>query len=195
MQADFPGHAKLIASLDAAVALGNDQAITTALRSSLCDLIRDQDVALPDCVFEPITDHYARREIYTSPEHGYSLIAMTWGPGQGTQIHDHSGMWCVEGIWKGRLQITQYDLAERDEERFRFVPASTVEAGIGSTGCLIPPHEYHTIRNPSDSAIAVSLHVYQRSMVRCHVFSPEADDPHWQRRSERLLGTDSPLPG
>ena len=144
-------------------------------------------------MLEPISDHYARRELYTSPEFGYSVIAMTWGPGQGTKIHDHSGMWCVEGVWRGRLEITQYELAEHDDERYRFVAAGTIEAGTGSAGSLIPPHEYHTIRNPSDDAIAVSLHVYQRTMVRCGIYTPEADASGaegWQRRGERLLGTD-----
>jgi hypothetical protein len=103
-------------------------------------------------------------------------------------------MWCVEGVWKGRLEITQYELAERDDERYRFIPVGTIEAGTGSAGSLIPPHEYHTIRNPSDKAIAVSLHVYQRTMVRCGVFSPEDDGAQWQRRGERLLGTDQIVP-
>ena len=124
------------------------------------------------------------------------MIAMTWGPGQGTKIHDHSGMWCVEGVWRGRLEITQYELAEqaRAKELYRFVPAGTIDAGTGSAGSLIPPHEYHTIHNPSDRDIAVSLHVYQRTMVRCGVYSPEGET-EWQRRGERLLGTDAILPG
>ena len=134
MTLDFPGADKLVASLDAAVALGDDRAVTDALRKSLCELICDEEVSLPACVLEPISDHYARRELYTSPEHGYSVIAMTWGPGQGTKIHDHSGMWCVEGVWRGRLEITQYELAERDDVRYRFVPAGTIEAGTGSAG-------------------------------------------------------------
>ncbi len=193
MSLDFPGQEKLVAMLDAAVALGDDRAVTDAMRKSLCALIRDESVALPDCVMEPIADHYARRELYTSPEYGYSVIAMTWGPGQGTKIHDHSGLWCVEGVWHGRLEITQYELAEHDEERYRFIAAGTIEAGTGSAGSLIPPHEYHTIRNPSENAIAVSLHVYQRTMIRCGIYTPEADAAGaagWQRRGERLLGTD-----
>ena len=192
MSLEFTGRDKLISSLDAAVAdgRGDDRAVTDALRKTLCRMIRDQDVALPDCVLEPIADHYARRELYTSPEHGYSVIAMTWGPGQGTKIHDHSGMWCVEGVWNGRLEITQYELAERDQERYRFVAAGTIEAGTGSAGSLIPPHEYHTIRNPSGQSVAVSLHVYQRTMVCCGVFSPDGEDPQWQSRGERMLGTD-----
>ena len=75
---DFPGHDKLVNAVDAAVASGDEHAITAALRNALCRMIRDRDVQLPTCVYEPIEDHYARREIYRSPRHGYSVVAMTW---------------------------------------------------------------------------------------------------------------------
>jgi predicted metal-dependent enzyme (double-stranded beta helix superfamily) len=146
-------------------------------------------VKLPACVYEAEADHYARREIYRSDEHGYSVIAMTWGPGQGTQIHDHSGMWCVEGVWHGALEITQYELVEHDEERFRFQAVGSMQAGAGSAGSLIPPHEYHTIRNPSDSSVAISLHIYKGTMTCCSVFKPLGQQ--WFERGLRQLCLDS----
>jgi len=111
---DFPGHDKLVHALDQAVSAGDEHAVTSALRNTLCRMIRDRDVSLPTCVFDPIDDHYARREIYRSPELGYSVVAMTWGPGQGTPVHDHCGLWCVEGVWDGELEITQYELLDRE---------------------------------------------------------------------------------
>ncbi|MBC7989775.1 MAG: cysteine dioxygenase family protein [Luteimonas sp.] len=184
----FPGHDKLVSALDEAVASGDEHAITSALRNTLCALIRDPDVHLPDCVFEPIQDHYARREIYRSPRLGYSVVAMTWGPGQGTPIHDHSGLWCVEGVWDGQLEITQYELLERDGERFRFRAAGGMQAGTGSAGSLIPPHEYHTICNADPDAVAVSLHIYKAPMECCSKFQPQAGE--WFLRTDNALATD-----
>ena len=188
----FPGKDRLVAALDAAVRLEDETAVTAALREALVALFADREVGLPRSVLEPIADHYARRELHTSAALGYSVVAMTWGPGQGTHVHDHDGAWCVEGVWRGRLAITQYEPRERDGERWRFAGMGTVEAGPGSAGSLIPPHEYHAIRNPSADDIAVSLHVYQRPLLRCHVFVPE--DPKardgWARREERQLATD-----
>ena len=184
----FPGHDKLVSALDEAVASGDEHAITSALRNTLCALIRDPDVHLPDCVFEPIQDHYARREIYRSPRLGYSVVAMTWGPGQGTPIHDHSGLWCVEGVWDGQLEITQYELLERDGERFRFRAAGGMQAGPGSAGSLIPPHEYHTICNADPDAVAVSLHIYKAPMECCSKFQPQAGE--WFLRTDNALATD-----
>jgi 3-mercaptopropionate dioxygenase len=185
---DFPGRARLVAALDAAVEAGDQHAVTAALRKTLCGMIRDRDLQLPDCVFEPIADHYARRELYRSQRHGYSVVAMTWGPGQGTPVHDHSGLWCVEGVWDGELEITQYELLERDGERFRFRAAGGMLAGPGSAGSLIPPHEYHTIRNASADAVAVSVHIYKAPMDCCSMFVPQHDD--WYVRAAKALATD-----
>src|SRR3546814_14883945 len=121
----------------------------------MCSMIQNGEVRLPDEVFKPLDDHYARRELYRSPEHGYSVEAMTWAPGQLTPIHDHCGLWCVEGVWDGELEITQYELLERDGERFRFRAAGGMHAGPGSAGSLIPPHEYHTITNASGAKLAL----------------------------------------
>mgnify|MGYP006195312157 FL=1 len=185
---DFPGHDKLVAALDAAVASGDEHAVTAALRNTLCRMIRDRDVQLPACVHDPIDDHYARREIYRSPELGYSVVAMTWGPGQGTPVHDHCGLWCVEGVWDGELEITQYELLESDGERVRFRAAGGMQAGPGSAGSLIPPHEYHTIRNTSDDTVAVSLHIYKAPMEGCSMFEPQ--DGEWYARRAKTLCVD-----
>ena len=185
---EFPGKHKLIAAFDAAVRLGDEDAVTHALRHALVSLFADRELVLPRSLLQPIADHYARRELYLSPDLGYSVIAMTWGPGQGTPIHDHSGMWCVEGVWEGFLEVTPYELLETRDDQYRFESRGTMNAGPGSAGSLIPPHEYHTIRNSSDDAIAVSLHIYRGAMNACSVFQPT--DAGWYARDERKLSLD-----
>lgn len=185
---EFPGCGRLLAMIDEAVALGDDHAVTERLRNGLSDAIRDGQIQLPECVLEPVADHYARRELYRCEASGYSVVAMTWGPGQGTPIHDHSGLWCVEGIWHGQLEITQYELREQQGNRFHFEPVGTHLAGAGSAGSLIPPHEYHTIRNPSRDAIAVSLHIYKQALTCCAMFQPEG--ANWYTKTARELGLD-----
>ncbi len=186
---EFPGARQLIDAIDAAVILPDESAVTDSLRNALCRLIRDSDVRLPDCVFERVDDHYARRELYRSEEHGYSVVVMTWGPGQGTPIHDHAGQWCVEGVWQGSLEVTPYELMESRDGRFRFEPRGTMNAGPGSAGSLIPPHEYHTILNPSDDAIAVSLHIYRRPLDACAKF--RLAEAGWYTCDQCALSLDS----
>lgn len=185
---NFTGRDALLTVVEEAYRQPDGETLTHSLRDGLCRLIKDRTVFLPDCVFEPVEGHYARRELYACPERGTSIVAMTWAPGQGTPIHDHCGLWCVEGVWQGQLEITRYELEEEQEDRCRFSQHETLVAGTGTAGSLLPPHEYHTIRNPSPDQIAISLHVYQKAMGQCATFEPEGDD--WYRRGQRQLCLD-----
>lgn len=188
---EFPGARQLIDAIDRSVELAGQAAVTDSLRHALCRLIRDPQVQLPACVFEREDDHYARRELYLSEAHGYSVVAMTWGPGQGTPIHDHAGMWCVEGVWQGSLEVTPYELVESKDGRYRFEPRGTMNAGPGSAGSLIPPHEYHTIINPSEDDIAVSMHIYRRPLDACAKYYPLESDAGWYSCDQCQLALDS----
>ena len=185
----FRGRDRLIAALDAATSLADTQAITSALKQALCAAISDPGIELPGCVHHPVAGRYARRELYRSEQLGYSVIAMCWGPGQGTPLHDHSAMWCVEGVWRGELIVTPYALLERQDKRCRFAAQKRLYGERGSAGSLIPPHEYHTLRNASDTEIAVSLHVYQAPMERSTVFDPLEDG--WYQSRVHVLDTDA----
>lgn len=185
----FHGRDRLISAVDHAVRHEDPEQIAATLRTALCEAIADSRIQLPDCVHRPILDHYARRELYRSAEHGYSIVAMSWAPGQGTPLHDHSGLWCVEGVWLGQLEITQYRLLEKDGELFRFRAETSVVGDCGSAGSLIPPHEYHTIRNASAADLAISVHVYQSEMTCTAIFEPAHDE--WYQRRMHVLETDA----
>lgn len=172
VQYDFPGKDKMIRAFDAAITPDDAQATTEAIRCALIELYNDPAVQLPACCFEPVDDHYARREIYRSDDLGYSVVAMTWAAEQGTPVHDHSGLWCVESVWQGELEIAQYELLETDGERYRFHRTPCLQACTGSAGRLIPPHEYHTIHNREATDSAISLHIYERPMERSAMFEP-----------------------
>jgi len=116
-------------------------------------------------------------------------MAMTWGPGQATPVHDHCGMWCVEAVWDGQIEVTQYELTRTRGELYCLEPRTTMRAGIGSAGTLIPPHEYHTIRNPLGDRAAVTIHIYSGEMCQCSIFCPEQGD--WHRRERRELHLDA----
>ncbi|MGH8049086.1 MAG: cysteine dioxygenase [Arenimonas sp.] len=185
----FTGRDALLGMIDEALALGDHDAVTTSIRDGLCRLIRDKTVFLPDCVFEPVEGHYARRELHACPKSGISVVAMTWAPGQGTPIHDHCGLWCVEGVWQGHLEIVRYELEESNGDLYRFSMHETLTAGTGTAGSLLPPHEYHTIRNPNEKQIAISLHIYQAAMNDCATFEPQGQD--WYQRKKKTLCLDT----
>ena len=181
------GTQTLVALVEEAVALQGAERIVERLRTGLCDLINSGEVELPPRILQTKADHYASRMLHSDEENGYSIVAMTWAPGQGTSIHDHAGLWCVEGVFKGSIEVQQFELTAHEGERYRFEPRGSFQAGIGSAGCLIPPHEYHTIRN-AGSRPAVSVHVYGGEMDHCGVFERASDG--WYIRHEKRLGLD-----
>lgn len=122
--------------------------------------------------------HYARHLVHRSSDLGVTVVAMVWAPGQTTPIHDHAGTWCVEGVYAGRILVTRYDLASQEGSSvFHFRQHGQFEQGLGGTGALIPPVEYHSIEN-REATPAVTVHVYGRELEQCGVYLPEPDGSH-----------------
>jgi hypothetical protein len=84
-------------------------------------------------------------------------------------------MWCVEGVVAGQMNVTRFDLIETVGERFRFTEVEQVKAGVGSSGALIPPYEYHVLGNALPDQDSVTLHIYGGEMDHCSIFQPQAD--------------------
>ena len=118
---------------------------------------------------------YARHLLHLDPDRRFSIVVMVWGPGQRTPIHDHGGMWCVEGVYQGAIRVTRYDLdAPMSGQVARFHRYEVIEAGVGRTGSLIPPVDYHTIEN-EHAETAITVHTYGGEMSTCQVFLPRPD--------------------
>jgi predicted metal-dependent enzyme (double-stranded beta helix superfamily) len=178
------GLANLIDRIDDAVRLRDPAAITQQVKCSLQDAIRARSVELPERFHRVRADGYARRLLHRNDDLGYTAVVMTWGPGQRTPLHDHAGIWCVEGVVQGRMDVTQYDLVEEAGAGYRFEAKGCVHAAVGSAGCLIPPFEYHILANALDEP-SITLHVYGGEMTTCHVFEPTANGRYVRR--ERAL--------
>jgi predicted metal-dependent enzyme (double-stranded beta helix superfamily) len=173
--AGCPGAAELVARLDAAVLLPDVGAITARVKSDLEDLLGRGAVLLPAALVEPRADSYARRLLHADSDGRYTVVVMTWGPGQCTAVHDHGGLWCVEGVVSGEMTVTQYDVRGHDDGTATVVPGPSMSAGIGSAGRLIPPTDYHVLGNALAEASSVTLHVYGGSLDDCRVFVPGPD--------------------
>lgn len=176
----------LVEALDGVVACQATAEVTTrAVRDVLHELIEQGGIELPEALRRPAPHSYARRLVFASPELGYTVLAMVWGPGQGTPLHDHAGMWCVEGVLDGQIEVTQYRLLERDGKRCRFEPQGATTAGVGSAGRLIPPFDFHTIANAQPGEPSITLHVYGGEMDHCSIFEPRGGG--WYEEVPRQL--------
>jgi predicted metal-dependent enzyme (double-stranded beta helix superfamily) len=170
-----PGTADLIARLDAAVALADVGAITARIKADLETLLGQGALHLPPALVVPRADSYARRLLHQDPAGRYSAVVMTWGPGQCTAVHDHGGLWCVEGVVTGAMTVVQYDVQLHADGTASVTAGSAIHAGVGSAGRLIPPTDYHVLGNALTDAASVTLHVYGGSLDDCRVFVHGAD--------------------
>lgn len=185
----------LIENLRAAARLGAAEAIVERIKEELENFIPDGGLQLPEHFRRTRPDTYCRRLLHRDAELGFTALLMTWGPGQRTALHDHAGIWCVEGVVEGELEVHRYELLEEDAGgRCRFVEKGSVHARPGSAGSLIPPFEHHVLANSSSDRIALTLHVYGGEMNQCSIFLPEpvdAGEPSdlgafYRRQSRRL---------
>ncbi len=177
----------LVAGLDAAVASagGDSVAVTGAVKETLIRLCKEGAIELSAEICQPVPGSYARRLIHRNQELNYTALVMVWGPGQGTPLHDHDGLWCVECVVQGQLDITAYGLLEASEKLYQFERQETVSAGVGSAGQLIPPFDYHTIANALEDESSVTIHVYGGEMNRCAIFEPRYQN--WYEKVQREL--------
>jgi predicted metal-dependent enzyme (double-stranded beta helix superfamily) len=173
------------ARLDGAVRAHDVAAIAHRVKEVLEDSLRGAGLELPARFQVALSDRYARRLLHRDPDGHYTVVVMTWGPGQKTALHDHAGIWCVECVVSGRMEVTQYDLLSEAGGAYRFAEQTRVAAARGAAGCLIPPFEYHTLGNALRDRASITMHVYGGEMDHCHVFEPTGDGAY--RRLTRQL--------
>lgn len=176
----------LLPRLEAAVRLGEAHAITERVKRDLAELIAARSLRFPDAFRRPGARSYARRLLHRDMQLGYTAVVMAWGPGQGTPLHDHAGIWCVEGVVEGEMDVAQFELVEEAAGGLcRFAERGRVHTGPGSAGALIPPFEYHTLANALTHETSVTLHIYGGEMDHCSIFEPRAAGT-FLRRSKTL---------
>ena len=181
-----PGFSELVARLDRSVDAGSPEAITGAVKADLEYLLGERKLSLPAAMVAPRPDAYARRLLHRDPRGRYSAIVMTWGPGQGTAVHDHGGLWCVEGVVEGEIAVTQYFVQPDPDGFYRVTPIGALLAGTGSAGCLIPPTDHHVLANARPELASVTLHVYGGDLETCKVFLPATEDGRYAEATKSL---------
>jgi|GEM_PF-60214 len=168
---------------DAVAGADNTRALTRRVQDHLTEILSGGGLQLGSEYFEPSGDTYSRRLLHRDEELGFTVVVMTWGPGQATPVHDHAGIWCVEGVVAGMMEVTQLELVEEEGEgRCRFVEQGHSVSGVGSSGALIPPFEYHSLGNAWQDRTSVTVHVYGGEMDCCSVFEPQPDGSFLRQR-------------
>jgi predicted metal-dependent enzyme (double-stranded beta helix superfamily) len=182
----------LIDRLCEAVRLKDVNAIGERIKNDLESFIPAEGLILPERFRKVKPESYARRLLYSDPGLGFTALVMTWGPGQRTALHDHAGIWCVEGVLEGEMEVIRYELMSEEEDGLcQFAERGSVQATAGTAGALIPPFEHHVLANARPDQASLTLHVYGGEMTHCDIFQPVTDgDAGTYRRSTRQLAYD-----
>lgn len=176
----------LIDRLCEAVRLREVHAITERIKSDLESFIPAEGLKLPERFRRAKPDAYARRLLYRDADLGFNAVVMTWGPGQRTALHDHAGIWCVEGVVEGEMEVSRYELLDEEADGVcRFAERGAARATAGSAGALIPPFEHHVLSNARSEGVSLTLHVYGGDMNHCDIFEPLGEGL-FQRRTRNL---------
>ena len=184
-----PQHAQhvdeLVRRLDQAMAATDDEGRCRNVKKVLTDMLGAGTPFLDPAFLAPTPNVYARRLLHRDPQGRYTAVVMVWDQGQGTPLHDHAGMWCVECVYQRKIRVTSYSVHGGNPETgvVQFEKETVIHAGPGEAGALIPPFEYHVLENAIGTP-AVTLHVYGGEMTYCHTFTPV--DGGWKRGYREL---------
>ncbi|MEP6939011.1 MAG: cysteine dioxygenase family protein [Rudaea sp.] len=102
---------------------------------------------------------YRRQMIAAGPDGGYTMLLIAWPPGYMTPLHDHSGLWGIELVLDGALQVEEfYSDGAIDSPTLQL--QRSLMLGSGDSAVFVDPAYVHRCRNLSMQHPALSLHVY-----------------------------------
>lgn len=110
---------------------------------------------LPDLSSVTAEDAPARR-LHIEPDGSFSVLALTWQPGQITRIHDHV-TWCVFGVVRGIEHEELFD------EQLNLVGVN--DNRPGDVSGFAPPGDIHRLHNVTDQ-VGMSVHIYGTDVSR-----------------------------
>jgi predicted metal-dependent enzyme (double-stranded beta helix superfamily) len=122
-----------------------------------------------------LTDHVAR---------GYEALLIVWPPGHATPIHDHDGLWGIEIMLDGVLEVEAFDLAL--QEHPHLVSRGVSVIGIGDHLAFSQADYAHRCRNLSSNRAAVSLHIYGGALDTYRSYHAE-DEGRWTRKTHQTV--------
>ena len=134
-------------------------------------------------------DRYARRLLWSDPDGEFTILAMTWAPGQGAPLHDHGGLWGAEVVIEGTMRETPFSHVDRSAGgRFRFTEEPANVRTRAEVGVVTPPREYHVFGNAGHT-VARTIHVYSGDIPHCTMYCRESDG--WWVARHAVLGFDA----
>lgn len=130
------------------------------------------DSLKPYAFFSP--RQYSRNLIFKNEV--FECLALCWDIGQSSSVHNHNDRLGWVYLSSGRLFVQNYLVQAQDPLRgtCRLIPTNSVELHAGQAADVDREEGVHKVCNLARfQERAISVHVYQRPMDQCEVYSLE----------------------
>src|SRR2546426_2995450 len=98
-ETDRLGLSDLVARLDEAISRDRSERDSVASVKEIVSAALETPGWVPARCLRTSPDCYARHLLFKDPNDRFAVVVMVWEKGQKTLIHDHGGVWCVEGVY------------------------------------------------------------------------------------------------
>ncbi|MBO9664659.1 cysteine dioxygenase family protein [Dokdonella sp.] len=123
----------------------------------------------------PERDRYRRHLLDGGGAH--SCLLIEWPAAHRTPIHDHAGLWGIELVLDGVLEVEEFALGG-DLDQPTLTPTRTLMLGAGDAATFTGRRYAHRCRNLSVTRPALSLHVYGGALDRYRAFQADPRGGH-----------------
>ncbi|MBD8873815.1 cysteine dioxygenase family protein [Rhodanobacter sp. DHB23] len=133
-----------------------------------------QVAAWPGCpqatLLSPATEapSYRRLPLGTGNARNHEALLIVWPPGHATPVHDHDGLWGMEFVLDGVLEVESFKLLPQPPIRLERDHSRVI--GVGDHVAFSRADYAHRCRNLSRQRQALSLHVYGGELNRYRSF-------------------------
>ena len=108
--------ADLVERLDTAMQTDDVEERCKQIANELSLHVNTHEGELAAELLQPTVSGYARRLLHLDPSGRYSVVLMVWAEGQGSPLHDHSGRWCVECVYRGSISEQSFTPVEPESQ-------------------------------------------------------------------------------
>jgi 3-mercaptopropionate dioxygenase len=117
---------------------------------------------------------YTRNLLHADPEGRFTVMALAWGAGRQSPIHDHE-TWGVVGVYASGIDVVDY---HPPEEGAALVEKEQLRAEAGEVISIYPPrsHNIHRMSNVRNRETTLTIHTYGDPATLCRVYDPEGGE-------------------
>lgn len=117
--------------------------------------------------FDP---HRYTRNLIDDGNGKFNLMALCWGEGMGSSIHDHSDSHCFVKMLDNQLQETMFVWPQDSEEEQQMTRTAVTVYDKNSVSYMSDEIGLHRMENPSHTERSVSMHLYSPPFKQCKTF-------------------------